>query len=206
MRTSTAIAAIATTALVATAATATADHLITGNEIAPHTISGQNIQRGAISASHLNGSLQRKIDIHASRGPRGFQGRQGPQGGQGATGAPGIAAVKIVSSPTISIPPGETSFDVAPGTFQATCPAGMTAIGTGYDSVIGEMTEVQIFGGVLVGGFVINNSSITISPVSVQAVCAQLPAGTPVATAARSRAQASWHGDAARLNVIASNR
>lgn len=206
MRTSTAVAAITTTALAASAATAEAKHLITGHDIARRTISGQNIKRGAISARHLDKSLRR--EMRRRRGPRGFRGFQGRQGARGAqgpsgaagaqgpAGAPGIAAVRIVESPAVSVAPGGSSG------LTATCPAGTTVIGTGYDAGIGKMTEVKNYGGFFVGGFVVNDTSISITA-TVQAVCAQLPLGTPVASAARSRAVARWRGDAAHKNQLA---
>jgi hypothetical protein len=119
------------------------------------------------------------------RGPRGFPGPRGLKGDRGPQGAAGVVPqIVTVDSPKESLAPGQTTFDVDPNGFQATCPSGYTVIGTGYDGDIGETVSVIDYGGFFVGGFVINDTSIPISPVYVQAICAVVPSGSTGADAA----------------------
>ena len=87
-------------------------------------------------------------------------------------------ALKTVKSPEISLPTGYSTYDLAPSTFQATCPAGYAVVGTGFSSSVASPAFVLGYG-TFVGGFIYNDSGITVK-VSVQAICAQVPAGTSV--------------------------
>ena len=113
--------------------------------------------------------------LKGNRGPRGFSGADGVPGTAGAAGSPGILSLTTVDSPTVTIPPGDSSYDVDPNSLEAQCPAGSTVVGTGFNGGIGNVDFVKKFG-TLVGGFVHNDTSITIQA-SVQAICAQLPPG-----------------------------
>jgi len=113
--------------------------------------------------------------LKGNRGPRGYSGSNGAQGATGAPGSPGILSLTTVDSPKVTIPPGGNSYDADPNGLQAQCPAGYTVVGTGVNTGIGNLDFVQKFG-TLVGGFVDNDTSITIQA-SVQAICAQLPPG-----------------------------
>ncbi len=94
----------------------------------------------------------------------------------------------IVQSPSETLNPGQTTFDVDPNGFKATCPAGYTVIGTGFNGSIGNTDFVINFGGFFVGGFVYNSTSIQISGVYLQAMCAAVPQGATAASAGTSRA------------------
>lgn len=113
--------------------------------------------------------------LKGKRGPRGYSGGDGPQGAPGAPGSPGILSLTTVDSPEVTIPPGSTSYDADPNGLRAQCPAGYTVVGTGVNTGIGNLDFVQKFG-TLVGGFVDNDTSITIQAF-VEAICAQLPPG-----------------------------
>lgn len=109
---------------------------------------------------------------HASkrgkRGLRGFQGPPGPQGAQGPQGAPGIASVAQVDGPEISYPPGSYGASA-----DAVCPSGSTVIGTGFNGPFGAVGGFVKAYGSFVGGFFINESSVTVTG-NVQAICGRV--------------------------------
>lgn len=111
-------------------------------------------------------------------GPRGSTGPAGPTGLTGATGSPGIVALKTVNSAEVTLPVNADTYTVAGTGFRANCPAGFAVVGTGFNSTVGHVGLVSAYG-TFVGGFIYNDTNITIK-VSVQAICAQVPAGTSV--------------------------
>lgn len=131
----------------------------------------------------------------AKRGPRGKTGKRGPAGPRGATGpagaagaagaagSPGLLALKTVDSPEVTLAAGQSTYDVAPDSFQATCPAGFTVVGSGFNATVGHVSFVKSYG-TMVGGFIYNDTGISIK-VSVQAICAQLPVGTSTSRSVR---------------------
>ena len=72
---------------ITTAASATTRGLITGKQIAPHTINSKHMVNHTIQAHDLSNGLIRSL--HGARGAIGPAGPQGPVGPQGATGAQG---------------------------------------------------------------------------------------------------------------------
>jgi len=139
--------------------------------------------------------------LKGKRGPRGYSGGDGAQGAPGAPGAPGspgILSLTTIDSPKVTIPPGSTSYDADPNGLQAQCPAGYTVVGTGANTGIGNLDFVQKFG-TLVGGFVDNDTSITIQAF-VEAICAQLPPGV---ASTRSADDAARFEAQARLTAAA---
>ena len=127
------------------------------------------------------------------RGYRGFTGPRGPQGSVGPTGPQGpagvVPAIVTVISPQITLQPGQTSFDVMPNGFQATCPAGDVALGTAFNGSLASTDFVLDFG-TFVGGFFSNGSTIAIQ-VYVQAICGAVPAGSSGQVAADVQSKAS---------------
>lgn len=91
----------------------------------------------------------------------------------------------MVQSETLNIPPGATSYDADPSNYRASCPSGYAVIGTGYNAGIGKETFTLDYGGFFVGGFVINDTSITIQTY-LQAICGQIPQGATMAVASRA--------------------
>jgi len=125
---------------------------------------------------------------HASASKRGPRGKTGPRG------PAGILALKTVSSPEITLAPDFSTYDVAPETFEATCPSGWAVVGTGFTGSVGHTSFVNSYG-TLVGGFIYNDTGISIE-VSVQAICAKVPSGTSV-TRTASDAADRFEADAA---------
>jgi hypothetical protein len=93
--------------------------------------------------------------------------------------------IVVVNSPTVTIPPGGTSYGSDPNSLRAQCPAGYNVLGTGVDTGIGNLDLLKSYG-TFVGGFVDNDVSITIQA-SVQAICGQTPGVTATLASARSR-------------------
>lgn len=134
------------------------------------------------------------------RGPRGYRGTDGAPGLPGAPGAPGLMKLRTVSSASFSLAPGQSTYDLLKdsGGFRAACPSGMYVVGTGFSTGIGNADFVLAYG-TFVGAFIYNDTSITISGVSVQAICAQLAPGASVAsTRARSAALERYRADVRR--------
>lgn len=156
------------------AATAGASRLITGSQI----------KNGSIGLVDLSKSARRALA--GKTGPVGPAGPQGAQGPAGATGPAGLNAIHTVVSPRVTIPPGESSYDVQQAggpALVATCPPGQVVVGTGFDDSVGYVAFVESFG-TLVGGFMYNDSSSPISiDVTVQAMCVPGSASSTAATA-----------------------
>lgn len=131
-------------------------------------------------------------------GPRGSTGPAGPTGLTGATGAPGIVALKTVSSPEINLPTNSDTYTIAGTAFRASCPAGYAVVGTGFNSSVASPGFVLGYG-TFVGGFIYNDSGITVK-VTVQAICAQVPAGTSV-TRSTTGAAKQFDEDAAAAHT-----
>jgi len=169
------------------AATAGASKLITGGQI----------QNGSIGLADL--SKRAKRALRGQTGPAGPAGPAGATGLQGPAGPAGVNTVRSVSSPTVSIAPGESSYDVelAGGpALVATCPAGQVAVGTGVFNSVGSIGFVLSFGS-FVGGFIYNDTSITID-VEVQAMCVP---GSASGTTSVSAAKRSFERAAARQDT-----
>ncbi|HET9115050.1 MAG TPA: hypothetical protein VFN33_03055 [Gaiellaceae bacterium] len=72
---------------ITTAASATTRGLITGKQIAPHSINSKHLVNHTIQKHDLSNKLIRSL--HGAKGARGPAGPQGPTGPQGANGAIG---------------------------------------------------------------------------------------------------------------------
>lgn len=157
------------------AATAGASRLITGSQI----------KNGSIGLVDLSKSARRAL-----AGKAGPTGPAGPQGPAGATGPAGLNAIHTVVSPRVTIPPGESSYDVQQAggpSLEADCPPGQIVVGTGFNDSVGYVAFVESFG-TLVGGFMYNDSSSPISiDVTVQAMCAPGSASGTAATSSGLR-------------------
>jgi hypothetical protein len=149
------VAAVIAT-LVGSGAASAASHLITGKEIKDNSVTGRDIKNRSVTSGDLTDGA---IDV--------LSGAQGPQGPAGPVGAQGPAAtVGIVSvvSPHQVMQPGQYT------SMRADCPPGMTVVGTGFNTGIGNADFVLSYG-TFVGGFVDNDVSIPIEA-WVQALCA----------------------------------
>jgi hypothetical protein len=129
-----------------------------------------------------------KAHAASARGPRGSRGPRGNRGPRGFTGATGsVGQITTVISPKETLNPGQSTYDVDPSGFQANCPSGDTVVGTGFDAAgVGTVGFVESFG-TFVGGFISDQSSIPISGVLIQAMCANAPQGATASSAATSR-------------------
>jgi hypothetical protein len=130
---------------------------------------------GASAAAHYLITSTHQIKPSVLRQLHGRQGARGPRGPQGPAGQSGLAShVSNVQSEMLTLQPGQTSFDVDPNNFEATCPAGQTVVGTGFNGpfpVTGGFVEAF---GTFVGGFFANESSIPVTA-QVEAICAAVP-------------------------------
>lgn len=114
-----------------------------------------------------------------AQGPAGTPGPTGATGPAGAPGAPGLLSVTAVDGPEQTYQPGQ--YGAAP---IAQCPAGFTVVGTGFNGPFNAVGGFVKKYGTFVGGFFANASSIALTG-SVQAICAQLPAGAALASTRR---------------------
>jgi hypothetical protein len=87
-------------------------------------VTSKNIKNGTIQTVDISAKAQRALK--GNRGVRGSVGAQGPAGPQGIQGPPGIQRLRLVVSPTVSIPGG------AQGKAEAVCPAGEIAVAGGF--------------------------------------------------------------------------
>ena len=86
-----------------------------------------------------------------------------------------------MDSETLTLQPGQTSYDVDPDNFQANCPAGYTVLGTGFNAGgIGTVGFVEAYGS-FVGGFVNNDTSVPFQ-VHLEAICGAVPGGAQIAS------------------------
>ena len=144
------------------AAATLAANSVGSKQIKKDAVTSSEIKKNAVTSSKVkNGSLQ-KGDFAANQLPAGPQGPQGPQGPAGPAATVGVVAL---TGPIQSVPPGGNTLNM-----RATCPAGTVVVGTGINTGIGNADFVLSFG-TFVGGFVHNDTSITIQA-SVQAICA----------------------------------
>lgn len=119
-------------------------------------------------------------------------------GTRGATGARGSAGVVpgivTVDSPKETLQPGQSTFEVDPNNFQATCPSGYSVLGTGFNAGIGRADFVIAYG-TFVGGFIDNDTNVPFD-VYLQAVCGQVAGGSFGANAVHGpSAQARYQAD-----------
>lgn len=158
---------------------------------------------GAVAASRYIITSTRQIKpsvryaLRGNRGPRGFRGRrgaEGPGGPAGSAGPPSVPALVDVNSIALTLQPGQTTYDVDPG-WQATCPAGDYVYGTGFNAGgVASATLVEAYG-TFVGGFMVNNSSVSVS-VTIEAVCGKASGSTgPNARRAVSGAEQRYRSD-----------
>lgn len=97
----------------------------------------------------------------------------------------------IVDGPELTVQPGGSS----DGDFEANCPSGTTAIGTGFNASITDVGFVKSYD-FFVGGFFFNNSSIPVE-VSVQAICAGGNGAVAVSAGDRAKALRAYKSDVA---------
>lgn len=98
-------------------------------------------------------------------------------------------------SANVTLQPGQDTYTVAGTNFRATCPSGTNVIGTGFNTGIGNADFVIDYGS-FVGGFVDNDTSVTIDQVHVQAICASVPENASANVARRAElANARYEAD-----------
>ena len=143
--------------------------------LAPNSVGPRQIQANAVTSPKIKDRSLLAKD---------FKPGQLPQGAPGRPGQPGILSLSIVESPRLRLQPGQTSYDAnGQQVFSADCPAGRRVVGSGFNGSVGHTTFVLATSS-FVHGFFYNDSSIAYD-VYIQAICAELPAGT--ASAASSR-------------------
>jgi hypothetical protein len=158
------LAAIAATALLVGATTATAQSLITSGQIKNNTIRSKDVRNRALGLRDLSPAAIRSL-----RGRTGRPGAPGAPGAQGPVGPPGprgVSEIFYVDSPVVSVPPG------AAETATATCPAGSSATGGGLGfgtAVEVTPTEFQTVGAL---GFSVIAFNPDVVPHNLQAVAA----------------------------------
>jgi len=91
--------------------------------------------------------------------------KNGSVGLQDAPGPAALADVQVVESAPVDIPAGSYA------SIRANCPSGKTVIGTGFYNSITDPGFVKAYG-TFVGGIFFNNTSITVTGIHVQAICA----------------------------------
>jgi hypothetical protein len=166
------LAAIAATALLVGATTATAASLITSADIKNNSIRSADIKNNSIRGKDIRNRTITLRDlsrttIRSLRGQRGPVGPRGPSGLVGATGPRGTTSIFYVNSPVVSVAPQDAD------SATASCPAGSSATGGG----VGFATDVEMtpvaFHTVGAGGFtVIAFNSDTVDAHNLQAVVA----------------------------------
>jgi hypothetical protein len=169
---------------------------ITGADIKSHSIAGTDLKDSAVSATNLTPNLLATVKSKAP-GPAGPAGAPGPAGPTGPAGANASVSVVTVTSPTQTVASGGVSNDL-----RAFCPPGMTVVGTGFDTGIGNADFVLSYG-TFVGAFMDNDVGIPVE-MSVQAICAAGAANAGAqAASVRSSAGARFERDeaAARSEV-----
>jgi hypothetical protein len=160
---------------------------------------------GVAAAAPSSSPKAHAASSRGPRGPRGFTGPRGPRGFtglQGLQGPPGVVPqIVTVTSPHETLNPGQTTYEVDPNGFQATCPSGYTVIGTGYNGSAGLTAFVLDFGP-FVGGLVANDTNIQLPGVYVQAICAVVPGGNTGSYAADrpslASSEAAYHAQLKR--------
>lgn len=153
---------------------------------------------GAGAASRWIITSTHQIKPSVLRQLRGAQGPTGPTGPAGAAGGPGKEDTVI--SETLTLQPGQSSYDVDPNNFQANCPSGEVVIGTGFNAGIGQADDVLSYT-FFVGGFFYNNSSIAYQ-VHLQAICAPVSYGMMASIAHRATSETTYHADLQREQAM----
>jgi hypothetical protein len=166
--------------MIAMTGSAYAGSLITSRQIKDGTITAKDIKNSSITTSKL--SARTRDDLVGVPGATGPQGPAGPSG---------LAGIQAVESSHFSLAPGGYSPNVS-----AQCPPGKVVIGTGFDSSVAHTSFVKSYT-YFVGGFIYNDSGITVTDLHFQAICAS-PTGA-VASSAKPRRSAY---DADRLHAI----
>ena len=101
-----------------------------------------------------------------------LRGNTGPSGPAGV-----VPQVVTVASENLTLAAGQSTYDLDPNGFEATCPAGMVVLGTGFDDGgIGQVGFVEAFG-TFVGGIIFNNTGVSDAGVDLQAICGSVPNG-----------------------------
>ena len=157
---------------------------------------GTRVHSSASVLSTIKKYAKKYAKQYAKRGPQGPQGRQGPQGPegpQGPQGPTGVLSFTTVDSPHEDLPPGGNTSE----NFDANCPAGSTVVGSGFYSSVASVGFVKSYT-FFVGGFIYNDTGITVRDVHVQAMCIKFAAGTPGSAKANvSRANDQFRSDRA---------
>ncbi|RKQ86758.1 hypothetical protein C8N24_4773 [Solirubrobacter pauli] len=159
---------------------------ITSAQIKDGTIQAKDIKRGAIGTAQLSSAV--KDNLTGGDGFTGATGPAGPAGPAGPPGAPGLAGVERVESIHFSLAPGQFSPNVT-----ANCSPGKVVVGTGYYGSVAETNFVKAYT-TFVGGFMVNDTNITVSDLHFQAICASA-GGAVAASAARSATSAAYAAD-----------
>jgi hypothetical protein len=140
---------------------------VTGQDIANRSIGGDDIKGDAIGPSKLSAGVVNDIEagqdnVPGPAGPAGAPGAAGPAGPAGPASA--VSVVTVASPHQVLAPGGYTNL------MRADCPAGMTVVGSGFNTGIGNADFVLSYG-TFVGAFIDNDVSIPIEAY-VQAICA----------------------------------
>lgn len=177
--------------VLALAGTAFAAARITGSQIKDSSITGRDVKNKSLTPADFRGSV---------RGPSGRQGPSGPQGPAGAAGPAGppgpagLATITAVHGAQVPVPPGQV------GSATATCPAGTTVIGTGFDASVGHPGFVEKFGD-FVGIGIVNDTTIQIT-IQAQAICGGGPGVSGIRSGASDRgAVAQFQSEVAKLRA-----
>jgi hypothetical protein len=132
--------------VVASAATAGAADLLTGQDVKNESLTGRDVRNGTISGADVRDGSLTKDDFSGTRaGPQGPQGPEGPAGPKGATGATGAQGpIGLPGQTGQQGPPGISGLEyVVTGNsvagkatefWQADCPAGKKVLGGGVSS------------------------------------------------------------------------
>jgi hypothetical protein len=156
---------------------------ITGSDIKDRSVGSDDLKGAAVGPSKLSDGLLSDIETGKDNVP-GPAGPAGPAGAAGPAGPAGSLSVVTVTSPHQFLAPGGTT-----SLMRADCPAGMTVVGTGFNTGIGNADFVLSYG-TFVGAFIDNDVNITIEAY-VQAVCAS---GATNAGGARALSRAAIDG------------
>ena len=122
----TVIATVALFVAIGGGTAAYASGLINGSQIKNHSIAAKKLTKSAIKSLHGKRGPAGPQGATGATGAAGAQGSQGVQGPKGDTGATGLTGYNVVE--TVSSSSGAGLFHG-----RATCPAGQTAIGGGYE-------------------------------------------------------------------------